>query len=145
MNKFSFLPGMAMNENAVKPAAKPALANNKRRALGDITNAIPDEDRDVLSKKVLIVQSEPASVPMEVPTSDRFYMNRPCDDIDSRDNDNPLLVTDYVNEMYDNFNELEREFAVKPNYMMHQEFVNDKMRTILVDWLVSNLLSLLLM
>ena len=103
--------------------------NNKRRALGDITNTIPDEVRDVLGNKKV-------SVPMDIPNSDRPYMDRPVDDIDSRDNDNPLLVTDYVNDMYENFGEVEREFAVKPNYMTHQEFINEKMRSILVDWLI---------
>jgi len=140
MNKF-FLPGLATtNENVLKPASKPLLANNnKRRALGDITNAIPDGGRDVLGKKVSISNMHTA-VPMDIPTnSDRFYMNRPCDDIDSRDNDNPLLVTNYVNDMYENFNEVEREYAVKANYMTHQEFINDKMRAILVDWLVRSL------
>ena len=103
---------------------------NKRRALGDITNAIP-EVRHVAGNKKVSVSNMPhkASVP-------RLYMDRPVDDIDSRDNDNPLLVTDYVNDMYENFGEVEREFAVKPNYMTHQEFINEKMRSILVDWLI---------
>jgi hypothetical protein len=68
--------------------------------------------------------------------NDRCYMQRVCDDVDARDTDNPLLVTCYVNEMYENFNELERDFMVSSTYMSKQDYVNEKMRTILVDWLV---------
>lgn len=38
--------------------------------------------------------------------------------------------------MYDHFNVLEKQFAVNHNYMKSQPYVNAKMRTILVDWLV---------
>ncbi|KAJ1436096.1 cyclin-like protein [Ochromonadaceae sp. CCMP2298] len=63
-------------------------------------------------------------------------MQRAIDDIDGRDVDNPLLVTCYVNEMYEHFNQVERDFNVNCNYMAKQDFVNEKMRSILVDWLV---------
>lgn len=128
------------NENISKPVAAKPLAS-KRRALGDITNAYGEDDsHEVLSKKpqFSLAQSEPVTARDFQPAADlsRDYMRRPCDDIDSRDNDNPLLVTCYVNEMYDHFRELENEFKVNHNYMAKQEYINDKMRSILVDWLV---------
>jgi hypothetical protein len=72
--------------------------------------------------------------------TERSYMLRASDDIDVRDVDNPLLVGDYVNQMYDLFHVQERAMAVNAEYMQSQPFVNEKMRTILVDWLVSPLL-----
>ena len=63
-------------------------------------------------------------------------MNRESDDIDARDAGNPLLATCYVNEMYQHFGNLERQYAVSPNYMTNQPYVNERMRSILVDWLV---------
>ena len=67
----------------------------------------------------------------------RDYMQRPADDIDSRDMGNPLLATTYVNEMYDNFAVLEREIQVNSNYMKEtQAHISEKMRAILVDWMV---------
>lgn len=68
---------------------------------------------------------------------ERLYMDRPSDDIDARDVDNPLLCTDYVNQMYDNFSLMEQEYALSPDYMSKQSFINEKMRAILCDWLVS--------
>jgi hypothetical protein len=45
--------------------------------------------------------------------ADRAYMQRASDDIDARDAGNPLLAVSYVNEMYENFNQLEKELKVK--------------------------------
>ena len=66
------------------------------------------------------------------------YMMRPVDDIDSRDSGNPLLCTAYVNEMYAIFFDQERDMQVAntQNYMPNQQHINEKMRAILVDWMV---------
>lgn len=61
---------------------------------------------------------------------------RSIDDIDSRDADNPLLVTCYVDELYIHFLELELRFRVSSHYMAGQRFVDPSMRSILVDSLV---------
>jgi hypothetical protein len=66
----------------------------------------------------------------------RPYMQRDADDIDTRDAANPLLCTDVVTEMYDHFCDLEQTHMVNASYMSTQSFINEKMRTILVDWLV---------
>jgi len=115
----------------------------KRRALGDITNAVNDEDAKGggQNKKPLVFkaqsQSNVAESKEDFPVEDdRAYMQRVVDDIDGRDVDNPLLVTGCVNELYEHFNQMERDFIVNCNYMAKQDFVNEKMRAILVDWLV---------
>lgn len=128
--------------NAVKPSG---VFNPRRRALGDITNAFAGENRDQnnANKRPQFnsVANNPPAIPqtnevLDAEIGERSYMNRPCDNIDAKDVNNPLLVTGYVNEMYDHFNELEQQFAVNPTYMNKQDFVNEKMRIILVDWLV---------
>lgn len=58
------------------------------------------------------------------------------DDIDLRDIDDPLCVTDYVQDMYDHFRIKEEDTSVKPLYMERQPYINEKMRSILVDWLI---------
>lgn len=141
-----------------EPVTKPnAIGGDKniikRRALGDITNATNGQEdiknKDNNTKKAFSIFTVPAPVVVApviqqqtrqaahiLDEDERSYMQRPSDDIDARDTGNPLLCTTYVNEMYDNFNELEREYAVK-DYISSQENVNERMRTILVDWLVS--------
>jgi Cyclin, N-terminal domain len=155
-----YMTEQAPAADASKPAADKAQAP-KRRALGDITNAFTsgfgsstanDAKKDVTAvtkpfdaKPAFAPVASSASVTStetlseeeaEVDSADRSYMQRPSDDIDARDAGNPLLVTCYVNEMYDIFNAIEREIKVKPNYMSNQPYVNERMRAILVDWLV---------
>jgi hypothetical protein len=122
--------------DVVKAGAKPAV-NSKRRALGDITNSFADGAGDVAAKKPQFNSgAQQAEAMSEKPVDDRVYMQRMCDDVDARDVDNPLLCTTYVNEMYEHFGQAERDFQVEAAYMTKQDYVNEKMRTILVDWLV---------
>ena len=118
----------------------------KRRALGDITNSsnVPnalDTAKDATSfKKSTVfaletVKSNDETASTSSGDNERSYMQRPADDIDARDIGNPLLCTQYVNEMYEHYNEVERKFMVK-DYISKQQHVNERMRTILVDWLV---------
>ena len=68
----------------------------------------------------------------------RSYMARPEVDIDARDLDNPLLCTEYVNQMYALFREAEKSESLRffSDYMPTQPHITEKMRSILVDWLV---------
>jgi len=57
------------------------------------------------------------------------------EDIDVHDMDDPQAVVEYVNEIYEHMMEKEKD-SVDPNYMNNQSEINEKMRAILVDWLV---------
>lgn len=55
-------------------------------------------------------------------------------DIDAADRENPLAVTAYVNDIYAYYRRVEAQ--ISPDYMAEQTDINDRMRAILVDWLV---------
>nr|CAO99272.1 cyclin B [Astropecten aranciacus] len=57
------------------------------------------------------------------------------EDIDKDDHHDPQLCSVYVNEIYQYMRHLEREYKVRTDYMAMQE-ISERMRTILVDWLV---------
>lgn len=57
------------------------------------------------------------------------------EDIDQNDFDDPQAVAEYVNDIYEYLMEKERD-SVDPAYINNQIDVNEKMRAILVDWLV---------
>mmetsp|Transcript_17502 Transcript_17502/g.36728 ORF Transcript_17502/g.36728 Transcript_17502/m.36728 type:complete len:377 (-) Transcript_17502:260-1390(-) len=59
-----------------------------------------------------------------------------ADDIDERDSDDPLCATSYVQDMYEHFRSKEVSTSVRPVYMEDQQYINERMRSILVDWLV---------
>jgi hypothetical protein len=150
MNKLQSISRRYMPE-APEPAraeTKPNGGNARRRALGDITNAYAgDETKENGAKKPSVapvtsttdvnIELMEDRMSVQPDTSDRAYMQRVSDDIDARDANNPLLATCYVNDMYDHFNAVERQIMVNSSYMANQPYVNERMRAILIDWLVS--------
>ncbi|XP_041835847.1 G2/mitotic-specific cyclin-B2 [Melanotaenia boesemani] len=56
-------------------------------------------------------------------------------DVDEQDADQPQLCSQYVKEIYKYLHTLEVQQAVRPNYMQGYE-ITDRMRALLIDWLV---------
>ncbi|KAL7247764.1 hypothetical protein ACSBR2_002634 [Camellia fascicularis] len=56
-------------------------------------------------------------------------------DIDAADIDNELAVVEYVEDIYKFYKQVENESRVH-DYMDSQPEINEKMRAILVDWLI---------
>jgi len=57
-------------------------------------------------------------------------------DIDSCDAGNSLAVVEYVDEIYSFYRRNEDLSCVSPSYMTQQTDINEKMRGILIDWLI---------
>jgi G2/mitotic-specific cyclin 2 len=57
-------------------------------------------------------------------------------DLDIEDQDDPLMVAEYVVEIFEYMKKLEVTTQPNPDYMEHQEDLEWKMRGILIDWLI---------
>ncbi|KAK4479992.1 hypothetical protein RD792_013047 [Penstemon davidsonii] len=57
-------------------------------------------------------------------------------DIDGGDSKNPLAVVEYVEDLYIYYKKMESSGHVSPGYMAQQNDINERMRAILIDWLV---------
>ncbi|XP_057804773.1 G2/mitotic-specific cyclin-2-like [Salvia miltiorrhiza] len=57
-------------------------------------------------------------------------------DIDGCDANNPLAVVDYVEDLYAYYKKMEGASHVSPEYMSQQVDINERMRAILIDWLI---------
>eukprot|EP01127_Copromyxa_protea_P000723 TRINITY_DN1062_c0_g1_i3.p1 TRINITY_DN1062_c0_g1~~TRINITY_DN1062_c0_g1_i3.p1 ORF type:complete len:280 (+),score=83.83 TRINITY_DN1062_c0_g1_i3:430-1269(+) len=57
-------------------------------------------------------------------------------DIDQDDHSDPQMVSDYVNDIYKYCREKEEQDRINPRYITKQLEINEKMRGVLVDWLV---------
>jgi len=57
-------------------------------------------------------------------------------DLDTEDMDDPLMVAEYVHEIFDYMKQLEISTMPNPDYMENQGELEWKMRGILVDWLL---------
>ncbi|KAF4971160.1 hypothetical protein FZEAL_9914 [Fusarium zealandicum] len=57
-------------------------------------------------------------------------------DLDSEDLEDPLMVAEYANEIFEYLRDLECKSIPNPQYMSHQDDLEWKTRGILVDWLI---------
>ncbi|EXC35255.1 G2/mitotic-specific cyclin-1 [Morus notabilis] len=73
---------------------------------------------------------------MEEVEMEDIALEEPIADIDSCDTKNPLAVVDYVEDLYAFYRKMEGPSCVSPNYMAQQYDINEKMRAILIDWLI---------
>ena len=77
-------------------------------------------------------------VPMEVEQSDVVVSSKIPEgviDIDAEDSSNPQLCTEYAQDIYAYLRQLEMRGAVRPDFLSGCP-ITDKMRAVLVDWLV---------
>ncbi|CAN9149146.1 unnamed protein product [Alternaria alternata] len=70
---------------------------------------------------------------VEAPITEVFYDGP---DLDKEDVDDPLMVSEYVVEIFEYLKELEIATMANPDYMESQTELEWKMRGILVDWLL---------
>jgi G2/mitotic-specific cyclin-B, other len=70
------------------------------------------------------------------PDPSSYQMTGNFDNIDERDVDDPLCAAAYVEDMYATYREKEDFTSVRPLYMESQPYINEKMRAILIDWLI---------
>jgi len=86
---------------------------------------ILDEEEPILPPQTIVL-----STSIVIPSSIVVH-----EDIDQNDNDDPQAVVEYVNEIYQYLMIKEKD-RVDPRYLSFQADINEKMRAILVDWLV---------
>ncbi|KAF1365065.1 A/B/D/E cyclin [Lizonia empirigonia] len=134
--------------------ARPALSakpTNKRIATSDANKQAvkkvkaPPQEQDTEEEEENIVPKEeekPAKVKKEVTKVEPVekepiveVFDEPLD-LDKEDNDDPLMVSEYVVEIFEYLKELEIATMANPDYMESQNELEWKMRGILVDWLL---------
>jgi cyclin B len=79
----------------------------------------------------------PALKEGDIDVNDLTYQySAPFHDIDARDVDDELCVTEYVKEMFEYFRDQEERACVSSTYILRQPEITARMRAILIDWLV---------
>ncbi|CAH8361755.1 unnamed protein product [Eruca vesicaria subsp. sativa] len=70
------------------------------------------------------------------PMEEDVIVEEPILDIDVSDAKNPLAAVEYVQDLYSFYRKMERFSCVPADYMTQQIDLNEKMRAILIDWLI---------
>ncbi|XP_030536004.1 G2/mitotic-specific cyclin-2-like [Rhodamnia argentea] len=127
-------------------AKKPRTAAQERNEFGDCIFVDVEECQASL-------ENQPVPMFLEIPESrlddhmaevemediveeEEDEEEEPIMDIDGRDKKNPLAVVDYIEDIYAHYRRMENCSCVSANYMGQQADINEKMRAILIDWLI---------
>jgi hypothetical protein len=73
--------------------------------------------------------------------SDAETQEAAVSDIDQHDIGNQLAVVDYIEDIYTFYRKTEVQSCVPADYMDRQAEIKEKMRAILIDWLIEVWLS----
>jgi G2/mitotic-specific cyclin 2 len=148
-------PALASKESNkkldVKQSGSGAIAPVQKRKVSNATSAIKEQEsqtstEEPLRKKLHTVGAdrkdkvEPKEIvslpPPEAEAADPFEYPPGVRDLDSEDLDDPLMVAEYANEIFDYLRDLEGNSTPNPQYMSHQDDLEWKTRGILIDWLI---------
>jgi len=139
------------NKSELKRTGSGVLAG-KRKTSSISSNTLsikeetPVEDEQPLRKKIhlevkqqtTIEESKENKLDLDVlpKVSVKEDFNEAVQDLDQEDLDDPLMVAEYVVEIFEYLKKLEVSTRPNADYMDHQEDLEWKMRGILVDWLI---------
>lgn len=97
----------------------------------------PPQENAVVTKKEEHVQEK---LKKEVEVEDPFHIpEKPVaavQDLDAEDYDDPLMVAEYVGEIFEYLKALEEPTMPNADYMDHQDHLEWHLRGVLVDWLI---------
>ncbi|CAI6248290.1 unnamed protein product [Periconia digitata] len=102
----------------------------EEEGLDDLENIVPPTDPVVSHKDAPPTKKE---APAKAET---FAPALAVPDLDIEDRDDPLMVSEYVVEIFEYLKKLEISTMANPDYMDNQNELEWKMRGILVDWLL---------
>ncbi|KAM0322824.1 hypothetical protein ACHAQA_009165 [Verticillium albo-atrum] len=139
----------------VKRTGSGSIGAAPKRKIPSTTSSLkeptPNEDGEPAQKKANTLSaesrirapsvSEPAPVKLAPVDPEHEVSAQPglppgVKDLDSEDLDDPLMVAEYANEIFEYLRDLECKSVPNPNYMEHQDDLEWKTRGILVDWLI---------
>lgn len=130
-------------QHCIEEAKKPRTAVQERNEFGDcifvdVEDCQPSSENQPVPMFLEIPESRLDDDMEEVEMEDivEEEEEEPIMDIDGRDKKNPLAVVDYIEDIYANYRRTENCSCVSANYMAQQADINEKMRSILIDWLI---------
>lgn len=113
-------------EENVAPSVKQNTKSTITLEVEKSADTVPAQQQHVIDSKTVAEPEEEEEVDQKafVP------------DLDKEDIDDPLMVSEYVGEIFEYLRELEIATMANPDYMDNQGELEWKMRGILVDWLL---------
>lgn len=124
--------GSGMLGNATKKRAQTSTSSQPTK---EETSNVEEPPRKKSCIEVEIRNHAKVEVEIEDHTAAEAFQAAVAD-LDAEDLDDPLMVAEYVVEIFEYYKELEEATMPNPDYIEHQKELEWKMRGILVDWLI---------
>ncbi|PTB47159.1 uncharacterized protein TrAFT101_003408 [Trichoderma asperellum] len=118
-----------------EPARKKAHVDVERRSRAEVAEPkakAPAPAPDAAAIKA----AAQAAAQAEAKAAEKAELLANIKSLDEEDLDDPLMVAEYANEIFDYLRELEVRSVPNADYMSHQDDLEWKTRGILVDWLI---------
>ncbi|KAL8935933.1 MAG: hypothetical protein Q9216_005192 [Gyalolechia sp. 2 TL-2023] len=116
--------GSTGSQQSVKEET-PASENEPPKPKTVITERITE------TKKEIVIEA-----PKEAQVEVKQAFVEAVTDLDAEDGEDPLMVAEYVVEIFEYLKVLEEATMPNPNYMEHQDHLEWHLRGVLVDWLI---------
>lgn len=132
------VPSAAPKEQVVPEAAEPA----RKKAHLDAEKRVRAEVRAEVVVEPEVKAPEPAAptkaaaAQADAKAAAKAELLANIKSLDEEDLDDPLMVAEYANEIFDYLRDLEIQSIPNPDYMSHQDDLEWKTRGILIDWLI---------
>mmetsp|Transcript_4850 Transcript_4850/g.7563 ORF Transcript_4850/g.7563 Transcript_4850/m.7563 type:complete len:395 (+) Transcript_4850:152-1336(+) len=122
-------------KNAVPMPAKSSAPSSR-----SVRNSVPTKQQDdcmIVEPSSFSSRLSAAVVNVQAPVDPFSAARSRISQIDEEDRNNAQIPVEYINEIYSYLLSLEKQHSVSFNYMQTvQTDINEKMRSILIDWLV---------
>lgn len=121
------------------------LAGKRKTSIKSIKEETPADCQQPVRKKIqieveqrIIPEEKVSNIEIEIEEEEPLKQEpvEIVQDLDQEDVDDPLMVAEYVVEIFEYLKKLEVSTQPNAHYMDHQEDLEWKMRGILVDWLI---------
>uniref|UniRef100_A0A7C9AB39 Uncharacterized protein n=1 Tax=Opuntia streptacantha TaxID=393608 RepID=A0A7C9AB39_OPUST len=138
--KFAAQIAPAQNQQPCPSETKKVDSSSIQNSRDEDVKIIDEECKVAADIPVPMSLEKPKAAPNQIIQTEEVEMEDIFEeailDIDGRDAKNPLAVTEYVDDLYSYYRRMEVSSCVPPDYMSQQFDINEKMRAILIDWLV---------
>ncbi|XP_064542958.1 G2/mitotic-specific cyclin-B [Drosophila montana] len=128
----------AQKKEPLVPRAQPRTAANALAVKKDAAAAAVHLKKEPMAlARLPKMRPTPAVAATTVPSTLSLAGKRlaEVEDIDADDRENLVLVSEYVNDIYDYLYELEEQQPIHTDHLANQLEVSHKMRAVLIDWI----------
>ncbi|KAL7956294.1 cyclin-like protein [Trichoderma compactum] len=127
---------------AVEPARKKAHLDAEKRARSEIVESENKAPQAASSKAAPVKAAPVKAAPVKAASQPdpeelaKAELIANIKSLDEEDLDDPLMVAEYANDIFDYLRDLEVQSIPNSDYMSHQDDLEWKTRGILIDWLI---------